>query len=304
MTAIQPNVPDGPLFWTIVRGFTHVGRYRRHYGIVAVWAVVMLLVPTWSGDLIDTTIAAPRPVRRVPLVPENATAAAVPISPIASSPSLAASSGFSSSNAASLAFGPAGDDDFGDDAAGFDTGGGSGAGFGDGTGGSGGITFTPPPPSSDEEGGEDDGGEDASGPLLQIPPPPPIPLPAVPKEIQPVVRAVSPLVRTGCSAVGLVGVVIAVAGPGLEPIPATQLAPYLVPAYAACALFPSFGPRTVCALDDLYAIDTGGLIESPAVIGIGIDTIEQLEKLGEAAGGAPPGTAEQLRQQLDCRKGG
>jgi hypothetical protein len=123
-----------------------------------------------------------------------------------------------------------------------------------------------------------------------------------PKEIQPLLRALSPLVRTGCSAVGLAGVVIAVAGPGLEPVPATQLAPYLVPAYAACATFPPFGARTVCALDDIYAVDTGGLIPSPAVIGMGIDSIEQMEKLGELAGGPPPGTAEQLRQQLDCRK--
>jgi len=299
MTAIQPNVPDGPLFWTVVRGFTHVGRYRRHYGIVAVWAVVMLLVPNWSGDLIDTTTAASRPVRRVPLVPENATAAAVPISPIASSPSLAASSGFSSSNPASLGFGPVLDDETGGDTGGFGTGGGFAGGGG---AGSGGITFTPPPPSSDEEGGEDDGGDEAAASPLQIPPPPPVPLPIVPKEIQPVVRAVSPIVRTGCSAVGLAGVVIAVAGPGLEPVPATQLAPYLVPAYAACALFPPFGARTVCALDDLYAVDTGGLIPSPAIIGIGIDSIEQMEKLGELAGGPPPGTAEQLRQQLDCRK--
>ena len=59
MTAIQPTVPDGPLFWTVVRGFTHVGRYRRHYAIAALWAMAMVLIPTWSGDLIDTTTAAP-----------------------------------------------------------------------------------------------------------------------------------------------------------------------------------------------------------------------------------------------------
>jgi hypothetical protein len=288
MTAIQPTVPDGPLFWTIVRGFTHVGRYRRHYAIVALWAVAMLLLPTWSGDLIDTTTAAPLPVRRVPLVPENATAAAVPISPIASSPSFAASGGFASTDPSAL--------DFGQDEDGPAFGGGGGAGR------PGGVTFTPPPPSDDGgDTGEDEGGDETASPIT-IPPPPPVPIPMAPKEIQPLLRALSPLVRTGCSAVGLAGVVIAVAGPGLEPVPATQLAPYLVPAYAACATFPPFGARTVCALDDLYAVDTGGLIPSPAVIGMGIDSIEQMEKLGELAGGPPPGTAEQLRQQLDCRK--
>lgn len=289
MTAIQPTVPDGPLFWTIVRGFTHVGRYRRHYAIVALWGVAMLLLPTWSGDLVDTTTAAPLPVRRVPLVPENATAAAVPISPIASSPSFAASGGFASTDSSSLDFGQAED----------------GPTFGGGSGPSStrpGVTFTPPPPSDDGgDGEEDDGGDETASPVT-IPPPPPVPIPMAPKEIQPLLRALSPLVRTGCSAVGLAGVVIAVAGPGLEPVPATQLAPYLVPAYAACATFPPFGARTVCALDDIYAVDTGGLIPSPAVIGMGIDSIEQMEKLGELAGGPPPGTAEQLRQQLDCRK--
>lgn len=35
---------------------------------------------------------------------------------------------------------------------------------------------------------------------------------------------------------------------------------------------------TVCALDDLYAVDTGGLIPSPVVIGMGIDSIEQMEE--------------------------
>ena len=290
MTAIQPTVPDGPLFWTIVRGFTHVGRYRRHYAIVASWAVAMLLLPTWSGDLIDTTTAAPLPVRRVPLVPENATAAAVPISPIASSPSFAASGGFASTDPSAL--------DFGRDEDAPTFGGGSGP-----SPARPGVTFTPPPPSNDGgDGEEDDGGDETASPVT-IPPPPPVPIPMAPKEIQPLLRALSPLVRTGCSAVGLAGVVIAVAGPGLEPVPATQLAPYLVPAYAACATFPPFGARTVCALDDLYAVDTGGLIPSPAVIGMGIDSIEQMEKLGELAGGPPPGTAEQLRQQLDCRKG-
>jgi hypothetical protein len=284
MTATQPTVPDGPLFWTIVRGFTHVGRYRRHYAIVALWAVAMLSLPTWSGDLVDRTTALSPPERRVPLVPENATVAALPISPIADSPSFAATIGFASTDLASVDFGELGE---------------SGA-----AGRPGGVTFTPPPPRDDggDAGAGEDGGDETASPIT-IPPPPPVPIPMAPKEIQPVLRALSPLVRTGCSAVGLAGVVIAVAGPGVEPVPATQLAPYLVPAYAACATFPPFGARTVCALDDLYAVDTGGLIPSPAVIGMGIDSIEQMEKLGELAGGPPPGTAEQLRQQLDCRRG-
>lgn len=262
MTTTQAPQPDGPLFWTFVRGFMHVGRYRRHYAIAALWAVIMLLVPQWSSSGLAASSSAAPLHRGLAHVPENATANALRVSPIASSPSFSANAGFPGATISDL------------------------------------LSYAPPPPPPDQGGDEGDGG---GAPLLTIPPPPAIALPLAPKEIQPLLRTISPLVRTGCSAAGLAGVVIAVAGPGLEPVPATQLAPYLAPAYAACALFPPFGARTVCALDDLYAVDTGGLIPSPAIIGIGIDVIEQTEELG-LPGGTPPGTAEQLRTQLDCRR--
>lgn len=282
MTTTQA-VPEGPLFWTIVSGFTHVGRYKRQYVLAVVWAVLMLVVPPWRGDALEPVSSLASAPRRVPVVPENATVAALPLSPLASSPSLSVMTdlggGFESAGQA--LFGP-----------------------GEASGSTSGpaVAFEPPPRSDDDNSSEGGDEGDAGGSLFTVPPPPPVPIPAAPKEIQPVLRALSPIVRSGCSAVGLAGVVIAVAGPGVEPIPATQLAPYLVPAYAACATFPPFGARTVCALDDIYAVDTGGLMPSPAVIGMGIDVIEQMEKLGELAGGPPPGTAEQLRQQLDCRR--
>ena len=275
-------VPEGPLFWTIVSGFTHVGRYKRQYGLVVVWALLMMLVPPWRGDVFGPMSPVASAPRRVPVVPENATVAALPISPLASSPSLSvmtdAGEGFESSGQLSF-----------------------GSGGGAGSSGGASVAFQPPATNPDDDRSSEEDA-DTGGSLFTVPPPPPVPIPAAPKEIQPVLRAVSPIVRSGCSAVGLAGVVIAVAGPGLEPVPATQLAPYLVPAYAACATFPPFGARTVCALDDIYAVDTGGLIPSPAIIGMGIDVIEQMEKLAELAGGPPPGTAEQLRQQLDCRR--
>lgn len=266
----QPE-SDGPLFWATVAGIAHLGRYKRHYALGAVFIAVMLLVPHWSGAD-GTNASAAVPERGVPFIPDNATAAAIPPSLLAGSPSLSAALG-----------------DFGLPDAGPTTGGS--------------VSFEPPSNGgAGDSGGE--GGGDSGGSLLTVPPPPPVPIPAVPAELQPLLRAISPIVRSGCSAAGLAGVVIAVAGPGLEPVPATQLAPYLVPVYAACAVFPPFGARTVCALDDLYAVDTGGLIPSPAVIGMGIDVIDQLEKLSAGSGGPAPGTAEQLRQQLDCRRDG
>ena len=79
------------------------------------------------------------------------------------------------------------------------------------------------------------------------------------------------------------------------------LALVALPLYVACGSFPQIGPRTICELDEAYVSQdpTGGLLPPPAVIGLGIDTIAQMEK---ALGGLT-NQAEMLRQQLNCHRG-
>jgi hypothetical protein len=275
----------GPLFWMGARALTHVGEFRRYYVLFAIWVVVMLLVPRTglptdpfaSAGSARTGIDATSSARRAP---ESAAAAAL-VRPTAggatfySDPVLDAFTGPSTF---------AGDDS-------------GGAGFA-APPTSPGFEFTPPPEEEDPAPPADGG---TSLPVT-IPPPPPVPLPAPPAELEPLLAVVAPLANTACSPVGLAGVVAALVAPSVQQVPVAQIVPYLTPLYVACGSFPQTGPRTICAIDDVYVSQdpTGGLLPPPAVIGLGIDTIAQLEK---ALGGLT-NQAGMLREQLDCRIGG
>ena len=286
-----PQGEPGPMFWLGARALTHVGEFRRYYALLAIWAVVMLVVPKTGlpGDAFAASsgdggrTAGTSSARRAP---ESAAAAA-----LRRPPSAAAATFFA--NPALDAFtGPGTFDDGGFDDGGF------GRSSTTPTTSPSGFAFTPPP--SDEEDPEpapDEGG----GSPIDIPPPPPLPLPAPPAELEPLLSVVAPLANTACSPIGLAGVVVALVGPSVEQVPAAEIVPYLTPLYVACGSFPQTGPRTVCELDEIYVSQdpTGGLLPPPAVIGLGIDTIEQMEK---ALGGLT-NQAEMLRQQLNCKKG-
>ena len=64
---------------------------------------------------------------------------------------------------------------------------------------------------------------------------PPFAFPALPDEIAPIANAVAPVAATGCSGLGLAGVVIAVAAQTVDGVPFDRILPYLAPASTACA---------------------------------------------------------------------
>lgn len=270
--------PEGmtPGFYLTARALTHLGDYRRFYAPLALWLLIMAIVPRTQlpSSFAEETYADAPTTQVAPAAPlesaigtgltEPSFGAVVPIDT------------FSGEFLAPLAS-PTGSDAAADDD--------GDAGFDDEPG----LEAEPPPA---------DAGSDVP---FSIPPPPALPLPPVPAELEPILRVVSPLANQACSPIGLAGVVIALAGPAVDPVPAAQLAPYLTPLYVACAQFPQVGPRTVCEVDRVYGQDaTGGLLPPPAVIGLGIDTIEQMERLGS---GFAPGQAATLRSQLNCTRG-
>jgi hypothetical protein len=148
--------------------------------------------------------------------------------------------------------------------------------------------------------------EPATPDLFTIPAPPPLALPALPSQFDPLFAALSPVMATGCSGLGLAGVVIASVAPTVEGVPLDQLLPYLVPVYTACALFPIPKTHTVCPLDEMFAAqlpkDITSLAQAPTIIGLGIDEIAGIEaQVSQAAGGAAfPSLAESLTTQLGC----
>jgi hypothetical protein len=128
----------------------------------------------------------------------------------------------------------------------------------------------------------------------------------VPAELQPLFNAVSPMMTTGCSGIGLAAVVVAVVAPTVQQVPLAELMPYLAPLYSVCSYFPIPETRTICPLDDQIAAqlsdDLTSLIAAPTVIGLGIDEIAGFEAAAQQMTGAPPfGFADSLRQQLGCR---
>ena len=145
----------------------------------------------------------------------------------------------------------------------------------------------------------------APPPGLQLPALPPLPFPAVPDQVQPLLNAVSPLMKTGCSAIGLAAVVVAVVAPTVQQVPLDQLLPYLVPAYTVCALFPIPKSHTVCPIDAQIAAQLPdsltSLFPAPTVMGLGIDVIAGMEAAAQQAYGIPiPTLSDSLRAQLGC----
>lgn len=269
--AMSPSTDEpGPWFWLLARALTHVGAYRRFYAVGAVWLAVMLLVPRVGLPPSDQAaspggMAAPRGGT----APGDAAPAASP------GPTIG------------MAFQP---EPFTDQEIG------------------------PGPLRGDEavrpvqgnvDGPEPDPPPEAPEPSsllpIDIPPPPAMPVPPPPAELAPLLAVVSPVAKAGCSPIGLAAVVVALAGPGVSEVPVHQIVPYLTPLYVACATFPQTGPRTVCELDEVYVSQdpSGGLLPPPAVIGLGVDTLAQLE----LAMGGFTSMAETIRTQLNCRPG-
>jgi hypothetical protein len=182
-----------------------------------------------------------------------------------------------------------------------------------GTGADGALPIDDGPPVTtgattvDTVAGDDGPGDDA----LQIVPPevldaifdalPPLVVPALPQELEPLANAIAPLAATGCSGLGLAGVVVAVAAQTVDGVPLERLLPYLAPASTACASFPVPPVHTVCEADKPLVTDLGGLTTTPPILGLGIDQLRALEVLMTSQFGATvPSIADQLAQQLSC----
>ena len=156
------------------------------------------------------------------------------------------------------------------------------------------------PPADDEDGDE----------LALVPPEildlvfdalPPFVFPSLPDEVLPVARAVAPVAATGCSAIGLAGVVVAVAAQTAEGVPIERLLPYLAPVSTACASFPIPAVHTVCEADKPFITDLAGLTTSPPILGLAIDQLQAIEQLlTNSFGVAVPALSADLRVQLDC----
>jgi hypothetical protein len=178
-----------------------------------------------------------------------------------------------------------------------------------------------PPPSSVDDEPRIDGGvasDDTVPPVddgadaLQLVPPeildlifdalPPVVFPALPPEVAPVFNAVAPLAATGCSGLGLAGVVVAVAAQSANGVPIERLLPYLAPASTACASFPIPAKHTVCESDKPFVTDLGGLTTSPPILGLGIDQLRAFEQLmANTFGQSIPSVADSLAVQLNCQ---
>ena len=125
--------------------------------------------------------------------------------------------------------------------------------------------------------------------------------PPLPEELAPITAALAPIASTGCSGLGLAGVVVAVVAQSANGVPVQRILPYLAPLSSACASFPIPKHHTVCAIDVPFVTDLGGLVSTPPILGLGIDEIEQTEQLlASTFGQTLPPLADQLREQFDC----
>lgn len=240
----------------------HVRRYPRWYAALAVWLVFLLLAPVVGVDVLPAFGAPAAQQQPVATTPST-------VGPTAPLPDLAA--------------GPV-------DAA--------------------------PAPLPDATPVPVDEGEPTPSPDPEFVPPEELPpglfdplfdaipgLPAIdtPPELMPLFRAVAPIAGYGCTATGLASLVLAVVAPSVEDVPLERILPYLAPVTSACANFPIPETHTVCALDQPFVVDLGGLATSPPVIGVGIDVIEAFEtELINAFGIEVPRLSASLREQLDC----
>ena len=241
---------------------THLRRYPWWYGVAAVWLVGMLALPIVRGSALADVFAGGQP------------AAPGVTTPDPSAPDLG-------------------------------RGGTVEPGFGAGPDGTLGTSDDVPVDTvaPDEE-------ENPPSPLDVVPPEildaifdalPPFAFPALPDEIAPIANAVAPVAASGCSGLGLAGVVIAVAAQTVEGVPFDRILPYLAPASTACAAFPIPKVHTVCAFDEPLIVDLGGLTKTPPILGLGIDELRAFEALMTSQFGiAIPSIADELSTQLDC----
>jgi hypothetical protein len=130
----------------------------------------------------------------------------------------------------------------------------------------------------------------------------PVPvIPPLPPELATLAAAIAPIATTGCSALGLASIIIAVVAQSAEGVPIGRLLPYLAPVSSACASFPIPEVHTVCAFDEPFVIDVGGLTSTPPILGLGIDQVAAIEDaLATSFGIDVPRLAPTLREQLDC----
>ncbi len=174
----------------------HLRRYPWWYGVAAVWLVAMLALPIVQGSALADVFAGRQPAAPGVTAPDGST------------PDL----------------GPGGVVD-----PGFSAG-------PDGTLGTGDDVPVDTVAPDDEE--------NPPSPLDLVPPEildaifdalPPFVFPALPAEIAPIANAVAPVAATGCSGLGLAGVVIAVAAQTADGVPFERILPYLAPVSTACA---------------------------------------------------------------------
>lgn len=126
-------------------------------------------------------------------------------------------------------------------------------------------------------------------------------VPPLPDELTPVLNAIAPVAASGCSGLGLAGVVVAVAAQSADGVPIERILPYLAPASTACASFPIPRRHTECEADEPFVIDFGGLMKSPPLLGMGIDQLRAFERLlGATFGQSIPSVADELATQLNC----
>lgn len=268
----------------------HLSQYPRHYGTLALFVLTMVLVPTVGGGSSDEPVA--------PIGSSTGVAAATSSGATADAPTAPAgnAAGSSSLPGGSQLAAPSGAR--GTPANAFQ---GSLPDVGTAPAPTGTPSPQPTPAPAPPDSNDDSGGG------IDLPPPPAVPVPPVPEELEPVVAAVGPLTTHGCSAIGLAGVVVAVAAPAVGgDVPVADLMPYLAPAYSACATFPApSDDPTICELDEAareagYPADVSGLIKTPNIIGTGIDTLYGIEAAVEAYTGQTLGVVDQLAEQLGC----
>jgi hypothetical protein len=276
---------DAPYVYepTVRRAVRHVRSYPRHYAALALWAAAMVLVPT---------VAAGSDGAALPIASSGGSTVAVGNAATATGatsdvppPPPAVVRRAASAATALLGSSPSPSPSS--------------------TAGAGAQASPEPVPAPDGSGGAEPTPAVPGG--VPIPPPPSLPLPPPPAELAPLVAAVAPLASQGCSAIGLAGVVAAVAGPTAgDAVPIAALLPYLAPAYQACAAFPvPQGERTICEIDEQaraagYPTDASGLMKTPNLIGTGIDTIAGIEVAIEAMTGQSLGIASVLYGAMGC----
>jgi hypothetical protein len=242
---------------------THLRRYPGWYALAAVWLVAMVSLPIVRGTALADVFTGGQPSS-----PETA-------APAAGAPDLGAGGG----QAPAFTPGPDGELGTADDLP---------------------VEVTTPESEENEP-----------SPLDIVPPElldaifdalPPVAFPALPAEIEPIANAVAPVAATGCSGLGLAGVVVAVAAQTVDGVPFDRILPYLAPASTACASFPIPKVHTVCAFDEPLIIDLGGLTNTPPLLGLGIDQLRAFEALMASQFGiAVPSIADSLSESLDCR---